>query len=145
MARADDIRRLKESCEEAIKQFYPKDETTYANLAVDYVARCCGYNGFIGLTVNLIIDKAKKSADFCRVEPDVAQKLANDGRLVIAGIQDDVNGHIAICYPGAAVPSKKWGGRLAPVVANVGALDRQKIWGANFAFGQEPKYYAWIG
>lgn len=144
MARTDDIRRLEEACEEAVRKFTSEGEVTYCNLAVDYVARCLGYNGFIALSANQIVEKMRHSPDFSIVTPEVAQKLANDGRLVIAGAMDDPHGHVAACFPGTALPSKKWNGELAPIVANIGTIDRQKIWGANFAFGKEPRYWAWI-
>lgn len=145
MARAEDIRRLTAACEEAVKKFTAEGDATYDNMAADYIARCLGYTGFMALASNQIVQRMQTSPDFSLVTPEVAQKLANDGRLVIAGAQDDPRGHIAVCFPGTALPSSKWNGELAPVVANVGTIDRQKIWGANFAFGKEPGYWAWIG
>lgn len=84
----------------------------------------------------------KKSPDFASVSAEVAQKLANDGRLVIAGRMDEPHGHVAVVYPGGElVNSSKWH-EQAPTCANVGKING--VMGANWCFALPPKYWTWI-
>lgn len=139
----DKATRLKALCDRAVKKYTPDGDVTYCNSAVNFICVELGYKGFRGLVANEMVDVMRKSPDFALVTPDDAQKLANDGRLVIAGIKEDEHGHVAVCYPGGEVTrSGKWR-ENAPLIANVGKTNG--VFNANWGFGLEaPKYYAWI-
>lgn len=136
------MERLKAAGEEAVKRFQPEADATYCNVAVSYIAKQLGYQGFVALLANQIVAKMKSSPDFAEVKAEAAQKLANDGKLVVAGIQDEPHGHVAVVAPGKAITSPKWRGALAPLVYNCGK--KNGLMGANYAFGAEPKYWALI-
>lgn len=139
-----DIRKNKllEAGRQAIEKFKPKEDgTTYCNFAVDFICKKMGLDIFDGLVANAIVDLMKRTADFAIVHCDSAEALANDGRLVIAGIQEQPHGHVAVCMPGKAFYSGKWV-ENAPLIANVGK--RNGIMGANYGFGDKPEYFAYI-
>jgi hypothetical protein len=110
-------------------------------VATNFVASQLGYTGFRGMVANDMVALMSKSPDFARVAPASAQNLANDGRLVIAGIKGDDHGHVAVCHPGELFYSRKWR-QDCPIVANVGRTNG--IMSASWAFSDEPGYYAWI-
>ena len=139
--REQDIAKLIAACEDAVKRFVPDGETTYCNAGTSFVAGQMGYPGFIALLANQIVSKMRTSPEWAEVDAGTAQKLANDGRLSVAGIQDEPHGHVAAIYPGAAVFSGKWK-KLAPMVANCGR--KNGLMGANYAFSREPQYWAWV-
>lgn len=134
--------RLKEAGEEAVKRFTPDGEASYANLGFSYVAKKMGHRGFDGMQASQIVVRVRSDPDWSNVTPEAAQKLANDGKLVLAGFQDEVLGHVAAVMPGNALRASKWNGELAPIVANVGV--RNGIMGANHAFSSRPQYWVWI-
>jgi len=142
--------KLTQLCNEGVKSptFKPVESVTYCNCFVAYVARGFGFRGFDGLMANQIIDRMKDAADFALVAPKAAQDLANDGRLVIAGLKGEVmqnghldHGHVAVVYPGSMLFSGKWN-EDCPLLANVGK--ENKIFGANYAFREKPEYWAWV-
>lgn len=133
---------LKVACDYAVKRWTPKEDTTFCNVAVNYIAGSVGYEGFKGLLANEIINAIKKSVDFTKVSAADAQKIANDGRLVIAGRMDEPHGHVCVVYPGGVmVNSSKWH-EEAPTVANVGKING--VMGSNWCFGMPPSYWTYI-
>lgn len=93
------------------------------------------------MVANDITSHVKNSPDFAKVNAEAAQKLANDGRLVIACRKDEPHGHVAVCHPGELVYSNNFKAQ-APQIANIGKTNG--IFGANWGFATEPFYYAWI-
>ena len=134
--------RLTDLCREAREKYQP-DSQTYCNLAVRYVARgFAEYTGFRNFLANRMIKWMEDQPEWATVEPEVAKKCADDGKLVVAGTRGDPHGHVAVVLPGRAlVPSGKWGGQW-PVVSNVGK--QNWICGANYAFSKRPKFYVLI-
>jgi len=130
-------------CADAREKYTPDGETTYCNLAVQFVVKNFSeYTGFRNTLANKMIQHMEESADWAEVEPNVAKLLADDGCIVIAGRRADPHGHVALCIGGRAlVQSGKWGGKW-PVVSNVGK--RNWICGVNYAFSLPPKFYALI-
>lgn len=135
--------RLEKACRDAVERFKSDGETTYCNIALNHIAILLGYRGFVGLLANAIVRKLETDPDFAPVSPEKAKELADMGELVIAGQKGEPNGHVAVVFPNRPmVTSGKWNGAKVPVVANVGKTNA--IFGANYAFVKEPKYYAWI-
>lgn len=138
----DKAKAIKGSCDLAIKRWPAHDDVTYCNVAVNFIACNVGLKSFKGLLANEIINFIKRSADFAKVSAADAQKLANDGRLVIAGRMDEPHGHVAVVYPGGElVNSRKWH-EEACTIANVGKDNG--VMGANWAFSLPCSYWAWI-
>lgn len=133
---------IKTACEYAIKRWPAEGERTWCNVAVNHVACVAGYIGLKGMIANEIVNAIKKSVDFAKVSAQDAQKLANDGRLVIAGRMDEPHGHVAVVFPGGElVNSSKWHEEAA-TVANVGKDNG--VMGSNWAFRLPCSYWAWI-
>jgi hypothetical protein len=134
---------IKQACDRAIMKWPAQDSTTYCNVAVNFIASQAGFTGFRGMVANDMVGLMSKSPDFAKVSPMAAQNLANDGRLVIAGIREDEHGHVACVYPGGELfYSKKWR-TDCPIVGNVGK--HNGVMSASWAFeNDEPAYYAWI-
>lgn len=138
----DKAKIIRAACDYAIKRWTPENDKTFCNIACDYVAGKAGFLGFKGLLANDIVNFMKKSPDFAKVSAPDAQKLANDGRLVIAGRMDEPHGHICCVYPGGElVNSRKWHEEAA-TVANVGSANG--IMGANWSFNLPPSYWTWV-
>ena len=140
VSRVDTLARL---CRAAVERFKPEEDgTTYCNIGVNHIATGMGYKGFAGLLANAMVAKMASDADFSPVPAEEAKRLADMGEMVVAGQKGSPHGHVAVVMPGRdLVQSGKWG-KKAPVVANVGKSN--SIFGANFAFVTEPKYYVWI-
>ena len=134
---------IKAACGVAMKRWpISEDGSTFCNLATHHIATAAGFIGFKGMVANEIVNYMKKSPDFAKVTAEVAQALANDGRLVIAGRIDDPHGHVACVLPGGElVNSGKWHEEV-PTLANIGK--NNGIMGANWAFGLPPTYFTWI-
>ena len=134
---------IKAACERAMKRWpISEDGTTWCNAGVNYVATEVGCTEFRGKVANDIVAHILKSADFAKVSPSAAQTLANDGKLVIAGIIDHPHGHVAVVMPGCEVfYSKKWRNNC-PMVGNVGK--NNGLMAASWAFNEEPLYFCWI-
>ena len=133
---------IKSACDIAVKRWTPDGETTFCNVAVNYISCAAGFSGFKGLLANEIINLMKKSPDFAKVSAENAQKLANDGRLVIAGRMDEPHGHVACVYPGGEVVNSSRWHEPAATLANVGKING--IMGANWSFPMPPSYWTWI-
>lgn len=133
---------IKAACDRAIKRWPANGEVTFCNVAVNSIAIAAGYEGFKGMLANEIVNSMKKSPDFAKVSAEAAQKLANDGKLVISGRMEESHGHVACVYPGGTlVNSGKWHEEAA-TVANVGKSNG--VMGGNWAYSLPPAYYAWI-
>lgn len=144
-----DVELLRRSIDEAISRFVPKTDyggtviETYCNFGVNHVLKAFNFKGFTSLMANEMVKRMESSPDFAVVDGDAAQRLALDGQVVIAGRRADPHGHVATVYPKKeALPySGKWK-KEVPWVGNVGK--RNEVCGANFAFSEEPRYYALI-
>lgn len=133
---------IKTACEYAIKRWPAKDDRTFCNIATSYISSVAGFDGFKGMIANEMVNLLKKSPDWAKVSAQDAQKLATDGRLVIAGRMDEPHGHVAAVLPGGAlVNSSKWH-EEACTLANIGSTNG--IIGANWAFRLPPSYFVWI-
>lgn len=138
------VEKLKRLCSDAIAKYPTKDVTgdgipeTFCNFGLQYIAAGMGYSGFGGMAANQICTVLDVSENWRQCDAVLAQNTANEGKLAVAALRDDPHGHVAVCYPGEIQRSAKWG-KLCPTVANVGKDNF--IRGANFAFGQEPKYF----
>lgn len=142
------IETLREACQYALLKFKPTTESTFCNVSVNYISQKMGFDGFRGMMANDIVHRMNNAPDFSVVGPEAAQALANDGRLVIAGITGDPeqngqlgHGHVSICYVGDTVYSGKWK-EECPQTCNVGK--ENKFCSSNYGFNSKPKYYAWI-
>lgn len=119
----------------------PENEAaTFCNLAVTWIAGNFGYSGFFGMLANDMINLMERSAKWAKTDLPMAQKLANDGRLVIVGAKDSPHGHVCVVRPGEMAFSGKWKCRV-PIVVNIGA---KNSWDktANFIFTSMPR--AWV-
>lgn len=142
---------LKESIDEAMKKFPAKlDENgkvveTYCNMGLQYVAKAMGYLGFHNLTANQISEKLPQDWAFAPVDGETAQRMANHGSLTVGAWANKAgHGHVACVYPtdNPMLVSGKWGSKKVPWIGNVGP--KNEVMGANFAFGQEPKWYVYV-
>lgn len=141
-------------------EFAASDAVTHCNEAVNFVAKRMGYAGFDDLRTaapddailaNQMFDLMAKSPDWLEVDGVVAQSHANVGALIVAAWKNSsgVHGHVAIVRPGNCAYSAKWGNQppqppMIPKVSNVGKAELRFIGrGANWAFGDPPKYFAW--
>ena len=136
--------------------FTPKpDGTTFCNFAVQSVCTAMGYKDFDGMTADQMVSKMVSDPDWSPVPFDNAQNLANQGSLVVAGLEGaqmgQAHGHVVIIRPGRTCFSGKW--QNTPRCLNVGAenfLARAKrgplvgmAAGINEAFVEMPKIYVW--
>ena len=100
-----------------------EDGTTFCNLAVDAVCQGLGYKDLAGKTADQIVSFLATSSDWSLVQMERAQEMANEGSLLIAGLDsvalEQSHGHVCIIRPGMAIYSGKWG--LVPRVLNIGA------------------------
>ena len=116
----------------------PKGGITWCNKAVDRICAYLGYAEFHGMMANGIIKHCQVSGDFSPLLITSATALAKAGRIVIAGQEGQVHGHVAIVYPGRDIYSGKWQ-VYVPQVANVGKSNG--IMGVNYAFPAPPEFY----
>ena len=126
----------------------PSKEYTYCNIAVHFVCKRLGYEGFKNLVANEIIDKMIESDEWKQIREENVQKKVNyDGELIIAGKKDNPHGHVCVIRPGFMIYSNKWK-KYVPKCMNVGKKNFiGKIGnyntGVNWAFSQVPDYYMW--
>lgn len=133
------------------------DGTTHCNQAVDAVSQAVGYNGLAGKTADEIVSFLSTSLDWQLIPITQAQDLANEGSLLIAGIDSKAlgqdHGHVVVIRPGKPCYSGKWG--LTPRCLNVGQenfiarakkgpLTNQAA-GLNEAFIPLPRIWVWRG
>jgi hypothetical protein len=134
---------IRDLCKEARDRFTPEsDGTTYCNMGVNHVAMGLDYGKFAKKLANEMVQIMERNAEWAEISAECAKRLADDGRFVVAGRQDDPHGHVAVVLPNEKlIRSNKWNG-LCPTVSNVGK--ENWICGANYAFSRMPKYYVWI-
>ncbi len=131
------------------------DGTTFCNQGVNYVAEAMGCKDFAGKNADEIVSFISASDNWSLVPIEKAQELANQGSLLISGLDSkslgQSHGHVVVIRPGKAVYSGKWG--LAPRVLNIGSenflarakkgpLTNQSA-GLNESFQPLPKIWAW--
>ena len=133
--------KLRDVCDRimANPKLQPHDGKTFCSLAVTWICEEYDITEFEGLLANQIYDILASGRNWREVDGEVANKIANNGKIAIAAQKGRPHGHVAVVYPGAMVWSTKWG-REAPVLANVGK--RNGVLGANWAFAKEPEYFA---
>lgn len=137
-------------------QLVPKsDGTTFCNYAVSNIASAMGCQDLKDKTANGIIAFINTSPDWSLVAFNQAQDMANQGSLLIAGLESkDLNqshGHVVVIRPGKPCYSGKWG--PTPRCLNIGAenfIARAKkgpltgmSCGLNEAFVEVPKIFVW--
>ncbi len=133
------------------------DGTTFCNQGVNYVAEAMGYKELSGKNADDIVAFLSTSDDWSLVPMEKAQELANQGSLLIAGLDSKTlgqsHGHVAVIRPGNPVYSGKWLTSLCPRVLNIGAenfiarakkgpLTNQPA-GLNESFQPLPKIWVW--
>jgi len=122
--------RLLDACLEAYDLYNtPKDVTgdgkaeTFCNFATHHVAVRMGYEklgeGRKPMLASQMVDFLKRSPEWERIGMESAQALANEGRLVVAGVADEPHGHVVVIRPGVEEYSPKWGLK-APKACDVG-------------------------
>jgi hypothetical protein len=135
---------------DAISEAYDNPEMrsangkTHCDAAVGYIMAKFGVKKYLPdeWTANSIIDDLRKNPVFKTVNGSKdAQRLANKGSLVVAGIQEDPHGHLAVVRPGIAEWSNSWR-RLAPKGMSIGNdaatfIGKKLSW----AFKKEPEYF----
>jgi hypothetical protein len=117
---------------------------THCDAAVGYVLAKFGVKKYLGdaWTADSIIDDLAKNPIFKPVNGSKdAQRLANKGDVVIAGLKADPHGHVAVVRPGIAEWSNSWR-RLAPKGMSIGPeaatfIGKKLSW----AFAKEPQYF----
>lgn len=134
-----------------------QDGTTFCNEGVNSVATAMGYKGFAGMNADQIVAFMAASPDWSPVPLEQAQELANQGSLLVAGLDsktlEQAHGHVAVIRPGRPVYSGKWNTNVCPRVLNIGAenfiarakkgpLTNQPA-GVNESFQPLPKIYVW--
>ncbi len=143
---------LLDACLEAYDNWHvSKDVTgdgkaeTFCNFSVDHVLARMGYVKMRNpdgkpMMANQMIDfLTRKVDDWQKIEMGAAQDLANDGRVIIAGISEEPHGHVVVVRPGLEDLSGKWGVKV-PKVSHVGA--RSYIGrGVNHAFKEIPMFW----
>ena len=131
------------------------DGTTFCNIAVAVVAAAMGCKDFFGKTADEIVAFVAASQDWSETPFEKAQDLANQGTLLIAGLDSaslgQAHGHVVIIRPGKVCYSGKW--NATPRCLNIGAenfISRAKRGpltnqpaGLNEAFVEMPKIWAW--
>lgn len=123
----ESLRLIDAICEAYDAYHVPKDANgdgktdTFCNLSINYICSRLGYEKFKGMVANQIVDyMRRKTEEWEPVPMDKAQALANEGKLLIAGVQNDPNGHVSVIRPGIEEFSGKWSAK-APKTGNVGA------------------------
>ena len=131
------------------------DGTTFCNLGVSVVAASMGCKDFFGKTADEIVAFISADPNWSPVPIENAQDLANQGSLLIAGLDSkslgQAHGHVVVIRPGKPCFSGKWG--PTPRCLNIGAenfLARAKRGpltnqpaGLNESFVEVPKIWAW--
>lgn len=131
------------------------DGTTFCNVSVAAITEAMGCKDLALKTADEIVAFVSDSPDWSIVAFEKAQDMANQGTLLIAGLDSpslkQAHGHVVVIRPGIACWSGKWG--PTPRCLNVGAemfLSRAKkgpltamACGLNEAFVEMPKIWAW--
>jgi hypothetical protein len=141
----DSLFRLIDACCEAYDNpaFEPRQGMTFCNQAVHSICEKMGYSKFKSLLANQMVALMKKSGEWKSIPMKDAQRLANEGCLVIAAIEARPHGHVAVIRPGLSGHSGKWN-MAVPKVINVGAQNFIAK-GLNWAFHEIPEIFVWKG
>lgn len=103
--------------------FIPSDGVTHCNEAVNSVCQALGYKDLVYKTADEIVAFLTGNSDWSEVPMEKAQDLANQGSLLIAGLDskalNQAHGHVVVIRPGKPCYSGKWG--PCPRVLNIGA------------------------
>lgn len=133
------------------------DGTTFCNQGVAYVANAMGCKDFEGKNADEIVAFLAASGEWSPVPLEQAQEMANQGSLLVAGLDSktlgQTHGHVCVIRPGRAVYSGKWTTNVCPRVLNIGSenfLARAKRGpltnqpaGLNESFQPLPKIWVW--
>lgn len=131
------------------------DGTTFCNVGVWSVASYMGCKDLVDKTADQMMEIFSTSSSWSEVPMEKAQDMANDGSLIIAGLDSkslgQSHGHVTVVRPGVPCYSGKWG--KVPRILNIGAenyIARAKrgpavgmAVGVNEAFVPLPKFYVW--
>ncbi len=113
---------------------------TFCNIALNRIAKeAFGYTGFENKMANAIYAMLKEGGPWKSVTGEQAAQMAGQNALVVAAQPAKAHGHVAVIVPEKMAFSGKWK-KMVPVCANVGK--KNGIMGVNFAFGEEPEYFA---
>jgi hypothetical protein len=126
----DKTLKLLDAILEAYDQFHePKNGETFCNLAVFHVLKCLGIFDQLrdadgsAMMADQMIDAMRRSPAWQSVSMEMAQPLANEGQIVVAGMtsaeMSEKNGHVVVVRPGLPELSGKWAG-YAPKVSHCG-------------------------
>jgi len=120
----------------ASKKYEPKNGETYCNFFVrDVAAAAKGYLSLRDLSANEQIRFMAFSPEWFEGPVDAAHAWAGQGKLVIAGHEEEGHGHVAIVLPGDMVMSGKWGACL-PLIAQAG---KSTFYGKPLSYGFTPE------
>jgi predicted transcriptional regulator len=138
---SEQLFRLVDACCEAYDNpaFQPKDGVTYCNQAVQYVAEKMNYTRFNSKLANQIVQLMEEAEEWREIPIKEAQINANQGRFVVAGLEENPHGHVVVVRPGLMGTSGKWGIQV-PKVLNVGK-ENFIAKGLNWAFREKPKVF----
>lgn len=127
------------------------DGMTDCNRFVNLVCQLLDYGKFVreGQTMpilaNEMYDIMLSGNDWKEVDGKTAQWYANTGALVVAAWKNPTgdHGHVCVVRPGELGDSHYWKSEEVPKVANVSRPELCRIdRGANYAFSEQPKYFA---
>lgn len=139
---------LRAACDAVLKDpsLQPGAGITHCNQAVRAIAIACGCHDFPeGMLANEMIDLMASSWVSVPDGAD-AQAQAFSGRLVVAGVQEEEHGHVAVIYPMSRMAFSPSWSKLVPWVANVGKTVGQMPLTHAFPVDEpEPDYYLWPG
>jgi len=146
-ARAKELREIAERTvvRTDLQADQPEKGMTWCNKAFSSIAQeYVGVDWFNNMLANDIIDDIIKASDWFECSGLMAQRLANHGYFAVATHRSIPHGHITTVYPSEACTfSGKWN-KAVPMLANVGPKDKTGIITANWAFGKEPSYWAYM-
>jgi hypothetical protein len=149
---SEKVLRLLDAILEAYDSFHTSKEVeaghvaTFCNFAVDLVLARMGYEKMRNpdgspMMANQMVDFMTRSADWEEVLMEHAQTFANDGRVVVAGREEEGHGHVVVVRPGVAEYSGKYAAK-APRVSHVGLnshIGRSAAWAFDGVF--PPKFW----
>jgi len=123
--------------------YQPRSGMTFCNQAVQFIAEKMGYTGFQSMMANEMVAQMKNSPEWTVVPLEEAQTNANQGRLTIAGLQEQPHGHVVVIRPGLEAYSDKWA-MSVPKVINVGSSNFIGK-GLGWSFRDKPEVFIWTG
>jgi len=126
-----------------MKEFQPRNGTTYCNMGVNHIESVGGNDDYNGLTANQIVKKLQYKNYAREITPEEAVAYAKKGVTVIAGVTEKGHGHVAIVAPMKMERSGSWG-RNVPYVFNVGADNGVMKASDAFSSRNKPRFYVRI-